>query len=195
MRGKCTFSRSGAGAVKTHNNMQTNAKPLMSSEAHSTTKRVGFNAMAIKSEHFQICVCPHPLKLMEYPKSWADAMSDKEESKGLSSSEDESNKPLKKRKIGKTTTKSHQITDYSISISIDEMVLVREVERELARSLSPTPGQTPKKVKKLQSVGDHGPSIAPGNFTRLSRSPYSHCQGAVQELFSSLIEETIKSAK
>ena len=69
------------------------------------------------------------------------------------------------------------------------MVLAREVEREMARSNSPTPGQTPKKVKKLQSVGDHKPYIAPGNFTRLSRSPYSHCQGAVQELFSSLMEE------
>ena len=78
--------------------MQTNAKPLMSSEAHSPTKRVGFNVMAInKSEYLQICVCPHPLKLMESQKSWADAMSDKEESKGPSSSEDESNKPLKKR--------------------------------------------------------------------------------------------------
>ena len=171
--------------------MQMNAKPLMSSEAHSPTKRVGFNVMAIKSEHLQICVCPHPLKLMESQKRWADAMSDNEEGKGLSSSEDESNKPLKKRKIGKTTTKSNQITDYPISISKDEMVQAREVERELARSLSPTPGQTRKKVKKLQSVGDHGPS---GNFTRLSRSPYSHCQGAVQELFSSLMEETIKRA-
>ena len=97
--------------------MQTNAKPLMSSEVHSPTKRVGFNAMAIKSENLQICVCPHPLKLMESQKSWANDMSDNEEGKGLSSSEDdESNKPSKKRKIGKTTTKSNQITDYPISI-------------------------------------------------------------------------------
>ena len=131
----------------------------MSSEAHSHTKRVGFNVMAIKSEHLQICACPHPLKLMESQISWADAMSDNEESKGLSSSEDEGNKPLKKRKIGKTTTKSSQITDCPISISIDEMVQAREVERELSRSLSPTPGQTPKKEKKLQSVGDHGPPL------------------------------------
>ena len=54
---------------------------------------------------------------------------------------------------------------------------VKEVEGELARSLSPTPGQTPKaslqktKMAKLQLVGEHGPSIAPSNFTWLSRSP------------------------
>ena len=53
---------------------------------------------------------------MESQKSWANAMSDNEESKGLSSSEIESNKPLKKRKISKATTKSNQITDYPISI-------------------------------------------------------------------------------
>ena len=66
---------------------------VMSSEAHSPTKRVGFNVMAIKSEHLLICVCPHPLKFMESQKNWADVMSDNEEDKGLSSSEDESNKP------------------------------------------------------------------------------------------------------
>ena len=153
--------------------------------------------MAITSEHLQICVCPHPLKLMESQKSWADAMSDNEESKGLSNSEDESNKPFKKRKISKTTTKSNQITDYPISISIHEMVQAREVEREMARSLSPTPGQTPKKVKKLQSVGDHGPSIAPGNFTRLSRSPYCHCQKPLKETVNpaSMVKTKRKSSQ
>ena len=58
--------------------------------------------MATKSEHLQICVCPHTLKLMESQKSWADVMSDNE-GKGLpSSEEDESNQPSKKRKIGMT---------------------------------------------------------------------------------------------
>ena len=125
--------------------MQTNAKPLMSSEAHGPTKRVGFDVMTIKSEHLQICVCPHPLKLMESQKSWADVMSDNE-GKGLSSSEEEeSNQPSKKRKIGKTT-KINQITDCPISISIDDMVKAKEVERELARSFSPTPGQIPNPI-------------------------------------------------
>ena len=74
---------------------------------------------------------------------------------------------------------------------------MKEVEGELARSLSPTPGQTLKaplqktKMAKLQLVGEHGPSIALSNFTWLSRSPYSHCQGAVKELFSTLMEEPI----
>ena len=85
-----------------HNNMQTNAKPLMSSEANSPTKRVGFDVMAIKSEHLQICICPHPLKLMESEKSWADVMSDNEE-KGLSSSEEEpSKKEISVRQILKS---------------------------------------------------------------------------------------------
>ena len=171
----------------------------MSSEAHSPTKHVGFNVMAIKSEHLQICVCTQPLRLMESQKSWADSMnkegkeisrseydvskeisrSGDDVSKEISRSEDDvSNKYSKKRKIGKTNTKSNQITDCPI---MDEMVQVKELKRELARSPSPTPGHTPKKAKKLQSVGDHGPSIAQSNFTRLSRSPYSHCQGAVVE--------------
>ena len=73
---------------------------------------------------------------MESQKCWDDAISDNEEGKGLSSSEDdESNKPSKKRKIGKTTTKSNQIRDYPISISIDDMVQAKEVERELASPL------------------------------------------------------------
>ena len=71
----------------------------MSSEAHCLTKRVGFDVVAIKSEHLQFCICPHPLKLMESQKSLADVMSDNE-GKGLSSSEEEeeSNLPSKKEK-------------------------------------------------------------------------------------------------
>ena len=82
--------------------MQTNAKLLMSSEAHSPMKRVGFDVMVIKSEHLQICVCPHPLKLMGSQKSWADVMSDNE-GKGLSSSEEEeSNQPSTVRQLLKS---------------------------------------------------------------------------------------------
>ena len=115
----------------------------MSSEAHGPTKRVGFDVMAIKSEHLQICVCPHPLKLMQSQTSWACKTMKVKGYQALNQ------KRAISPQIGKTTTKINQITDCPISISIDDMVKAKEVEPELARSLSPTSGQTPKAPMKM----------------------------------------------
>ena len=121
----------------------TNAKPLMSSETHGPTKHVGFDVMVIKSEHLQICVCPYQLKLMESQKSWLTSCQTMKV-KGY--------RALKKKGAICPQKSVRQLLKSIRSLHLyihDDMVKAKEVERELARSLSPTPGQTPKAPMKM----------------------------------------------